>query len=195
MKVVSTHGQRRVLLLFPPQQRALILVAPAPGGTALLLFLIVAFLYLVFRHFFILQVCQAFCLVTFSKDSSFWSTGRCHALSPGLLALITWGSLVQCCSPGKELLNSWLFETSTKTLDRCMSKLSICILGILLLTLTLLAIFTELMAQIAYVLQFQGTGTGLPGKWSQHPACLDNTLGHMVWYLGMVLCRARSWTW
>lgn len=186
-------GQSRVLLLSSPQQLALILVAP--GDTALL-FLIVAFLYLVFWHFFILQVCQAFCLVTFSKDSSFWSQHREMPCSVSRLAGFDYMGLpVQCCSPGKELLNSWAFETSTKALDRCISEMSICILVfILLLTLTLLAIFIELMAQIAYILQFQGTGTGLPGKWSQHHTCLDNGLGYMVWYLGMESCRARGWT-
>lgn len=125
-------GQSRVLLLSPPDQLALILVAP--GGTALL-FLIVASLYLVFWHFFILQVCQAFRLVTFSKDSSFWSQHREMPCSLSRLAGFDHMGLPdQCCSPGKELLNSWVLETSTKALDRCISELSICILGIYSLT-------------------------------------------------------------
>lgn len=133
--VTPCLGKSRVPLLSPPQQLSLILVAPAPGGTALLLFLIVAFLYLVFWHFFILQVCQAFCLVTFSKDSSFRSQHREMAGCLSRLAGFDYMGLpVPCCSPGKELLNSRAFETRTEALDRRISELSICTGGICSLT-------------------------------------------------------------
>lgn len=53
-------GQSAVPFPSPPWQLSLIPVAPAPEGTGLLLFLVVAALHFVFGQFVILQLRQAF---------------------------------------------------------------------------------------------------------------------------------------